>query len=108
MAMAPDELVHMVRACGLNRLVQYGTFVSAHIRAAQTDEDVKKALMGLRQILYTGVALGDEEATWAAKNDLRLTVSSIVISQGVLVEFFSFLVNVRDVRNGYVQLTYTT
>jgi hypothetical protein len=74
MAMPPAEMVQMVRTCGLNRLVQYGTFVSAHIRAAQADEDVKRALQGMRQILYTGVALNVEDERWAAENGLRLTV----------------------------------
>jgi hypothetical protein len=74
MAMPPAEMVQMVRTCGLNRLVQYGTFVSAHIRAAQEDEDVKRALQGMRQILYTGVALNVEDERWAVENGLRLTV----------------------------------
>ena len=64
----------MVETCGLNRLVQYGTFISAHIRAPQKYDGVKKSLQDMRQILYTGVALNPEDEEWAVENDLKLTV----------------------------------
>ncbi|KIP04376.1 hypothetical protein PHLGIDRAFT_120740, partial [Phlebiopsis gigantea 11061_1 CR5-6] len=75
MAMAPAEMLHMVRACGLNALVQYGTFVAAHIRAARDgDAHVRDALHAFRQILYTGVALPDEDEQWAADEGLSMSV----------------------------------
>ena len=75
MAMAPAEMLRMVHACGLNALVQYGTFVSAHIRAARGgDGAVAAALAGLRQILYTGVALPEEDQAWAEERGLPLSV----------------------------------
>ncbi|GJE85479.1 hypothetical protein PsYK624_015580 [Phanerochaete sordida] len=72
MAMGSTELRDMVRETGLNRLVQYGTFVAAHIRAAMTDPELAGVLRGLRQVLYTGVALGREEERWAREQGVRL------------------------------------
>lgn len=73
MAMGPAELLHMVRTTGLNRLVQYGTFVAAHVRAAMAEPEVADVLRGMRQVLYTGVALGCEEERWARENGVKLT-----------------------------------
>lgn len=76
MAMGPEELLAMTRDCGLNRLVQYAPFVSKHIRAAQQDDEVKRILQGMRQILHTGVALNPEDEKWGLENGLVLTVRS--------------------------------
>ncbi|EKM58135.1 uncharacterized protein PHACADRAFT_206972 [Phanerochaete carnosa HHB-10118-sp] len=73
MAMGSTELLHMVRATGLNRLVQYGTFVAAHIRSAMAEQEVADVLRGMRQVLYTGVALGAEEERWAGENGVKLS-----------------------------------
>ena len=78
MAMAPAEMLRMVHACGLNALVQYGTFVSAHIRAARDDAAVASALRAFRQILYTGVALPEEDAAWAETQGLNMSVRHLL------------------------------
>lgn len=74
MSMSSVEMLAMIRTCSLNRLVQYATFVSEHIRIARTSPSVKEALQGLRQILYTGVALDAQDSQWAFANGLRITV----------------------------------
>ena len=79
----------MIQSCGLNRLVQYATFVSVHIRAAQADPDVKHALQSLRQILYTGVALDSQDSQWAFEHHLRLTVSVDFVWKATLTDAVS-------------------
>lgn len=103
MAMSSDEMVAMIRLCGLNRLVQYATFVSVHIRAAQTDPAVNRALQGLRQILYTGVALNAQDALWGFENGLRLTVSrlSCILRRYLSDSRCGLLGHVWDFRNRY-------
>lgn len=50
-----------------------------HIRNAQGNPEVLKALKSLQQILHTGVALNCEDEEWAYKNGLSLTVSHVSV-----------------------------
>lgn len=77
MEFSTEELLEMIEQCGLNRIAVYATFLSTHIRNAQKDEKVLKAMQALRQILHTGVSLNREEEDWAFAHDLSLTVSFI-------------------------------
>ncbi len=67
----------MTRACSLNRLAVYATFLSNLIRAAKKDDTVKVALQSLRDIFHTGVALNKEDEEWAYANGLKVIVCSI-------------------------------
>ncbi|KZT05761.1 putative amp-CoA ligase [Laetiporus sulphureus 93-53] len=69
-----DELLAMVKKCGLNRIATYAPFLVQHIRRAKQDMDVLETLKGLRQILHTGVALNREEEKWAYEQRLPMTV----------------------------------
>ena len=75
MALPTDELLGMVKYCGLNRLFQYSTFLSPHIRAARHSAEVKKALQQIKGIIYTGVAIDPEDAEYAHSNDISIFVS---------------------------------
>ncbi|CDO77060.1 hypothetical protein BN946_scf184473.g4 [Trametes cinnabarina] len=67
-----QEFVGMTRACGLNRLAVYATFLSKLIKAAKEDDAVQNALKGLHDIVHTGVSLPKEDEEWAFKNGLTV------------------------------------
>jgi acyl-coenzyme A synthetase/AMP-(fatty) acid ligase len=69
-----DEFLAMVRQCGLNRLLQYATWLSALIEVAKKNEEVLKALQGLRQVMYTGLAMNPKDEAWAYAHGIPLTV----------------------------------
>ena len=64
----------MVQQCGLNRLLQYGSWLSALIGVARQNDAVLKAMQGLRQVAYTGVSLNPEDEAWALANGIPVTV----------------------------------
>lgn len=43
-AIGADEFLAMVKQCGLNRLLQYATWLSALIDVARTNDEVLRAL----------------------------------------------------------------
>ncbi|KAI0917488.1 hypothetical protein AcW1_007324 [Taiwanofungus camphoratus] len=65
------------RVCG--PAFPYTPFLLMHIRNAQGNPEVLKALKSLQQILHTGVALNCEDEEWAYKNGLSLTVSHVSV-----------------------------
>lgn len=69
-----EEFLAMVKECGLNRLLQYATWLSALISVAKKNEAVLKALQGLRQVVYTGLSMNPEDEAWALAHDIPLTV----------------------------------
>ncbi|KAJ7182755.1 hypothetical protein C8R43DRAFT_868796 [Mycena crocata] len=73
MGMSTEELMRMVKTCGLNRMAVYATFLSIYIKAAHTDPNVLRALQSFRQIVYAGVALNREDEEWAYTNRLPVT-----------------------------------
>ena len=75
-AIGADEFLAMVKQCGLNRLLQYATWLSALIDVARKNEEVLKALQGMRQVMYTGLAMNPEDEAWAFAHDIPLTVSN--------------------------------
>ncbi|KAI0312049.1 acetyl-CoA synthetase-like protein [Amylostereum chailletii] len=86
MSTPPAEFLGLVRVCSLTRLVQYATFLSDLIRAAQQDEDIKEALKGLTEILHTGVALNKEDEEWARANGIKIvTVYSTTETAPLLI-----------------------
>ncbi|KAH9937144.1 acetyl-CoA synthetase-like protein [Fomitopsis serialis] len=64
-AFSSDELVQMVRQCGLNRLMQFATFLSIHLRNSRHDPNVLTLLKGLDEVLFAGLALPQEDEEWA-------------------------------------------
>ncbi|KAI9066826.1 acetyl-CoA synthetase-like protein [Trametes sanguinea] len=86
MSITPREFVGMTRACGLNRLAVYATFLSSLIRAAKEDDAVKRALQGLHDIFHTGVALPKADEDWAYANGLKVVNSYSTTETGPLLK----------------------
>ncbi|KAF8800389.1 acetyl-CoA synthetase-like protein [Phlegmacium glaucopus] len=67
-----EELIDMIRRCGLNRLNQFGSFLSGHFRNARQDAKLLSMLLSLDDVLYSGLALSQEEEQWALKSGMKL------------------------------------
>src|SRR6266576_6411699 len=74
-----NELVSMVRHCGVNRLNQFATFLQNHFRSARQDPKLLTMLMNLDEVLYSGLSLPLEEESWARKNGIRLRVCRLIL-----------------------------
>lgn len=79
MGMSTDELVAIIKDCGVNRVVLYAPFLSSHIRNAKTHPQVLDLLRTCRQIIHTGVPLNGDEEQWAYANGLPIMVRSLSI-----------------------------
>lgn len=67
-----DELVHMIKEGGLNRLNEFPAFFAPHVRRAQADPKVLALLSGLDEILYSGQPMPREDEEWAYSQGLPL------------------------------------
>ncbi|KAI0699593.1 acetyl-CoA synthetase-like protein [Cytidiella melzeri] len=67
-----DELVAMISKCSLNRLNQFATFLSTHLRNSRGDPKLLALLAGLDEVLYSGLPLGREEEKWAIDNGIKI------------------------------------
>ena len=56
-AFSSAELKAMIRECGLNRLTQFATFLSMHLRNSRNDPELLALLKGLNEVLFAGLAL---------------------------------------------------
>lgn len=71
---SPDELVDMIVRCHLNRLNQFAAFLATNIRAARQTPKLLSLLQNLDEIAYSGLALPQDEETWAYSQGLQLKV----------------------------------
>lgn len=83
MGMSTDELVAIIKDCGVNRVVLYAPFLSSHIQGAKENPEVLHLLRNCRQIIHTGVALNADEEKWAYANGLPIMVRSFIHLVGV-------------------------
>ncbi|KAJ8453584.1 hypothetical protein ONZ45_g19656 [Pleurotus djamor] len=67
-----EELVDMITRCGLNRLNQFATYLTIHLKNSRRDPKLLSLLSQLDEILYTGLPLAREEEDWAYQNQLNL------------------------------------
>lgn len=65
----------MIKRCGLNRLHQFATFLSTHIRHARQNPKLLALLQSLDTVLYSGLPLPREDEEFAYSNRLNLVVS---------------------------------
>lgn len=65
----------MIRNCGVNRLNQFATFLTQHLRNSRQNPKLLALLQSLDEALYSGLALPREEEDWAHANGIRLRVS---------------------------------
>jgi hypothetical protein len=69
----------MITRCDLNRLRQFATFLGHHLRNSKTNSKLLQALVQLDEVLYSGLALGNEEEVWANLNGIKLRVRTVSI-----------------------------
>lgn len=68
-----DELLDMIKSCNLNRINIYSPPLTTFLRISKQDQEVLRALTQLDDVLYSGLALPQEEEDWARKNGVHLT-----------------------------------
>jgi len=73
-AFSSNELSLMIRNCGVNRLNQFATFLTHHLRSSRQNPRLLAQLQTLDDVLYSGLALPREEEEWAHANGIRLRV----------------------------------
>lgn len=71
----PLEFQTMIRDCGVNRLYVFSPILFRYLQLAKTDDSIRTSLKDLRQVLYTGLPLFEEESDWAFKQGIKLLVS---------------------------------
>jgi hypothetical protein len=67
----------MIVRCGLNRLNQFATFLGNHLRASRQNPTLLSMLMGLDDVVYSGLPLPREEEQWAFKHGIKIRVRFI-------------------------------
>ncbi|KIJ68334.1 hypothetical protein HYDPIDRAFT_81995 [Hydnomerulius pinastri MD-312] len=67
-----EELVDMVHRCHLNRLSQFSTFLSTHLRNSRSNPKLLGYLQSLDQIVFSGLPLNREDGEWAHRSGLQM------------------------------------
>ena len=67
-----DEFMDMFKLCGLNRINIYSPPLTSLLRQAKENRQLFDALTGLNEVLYSGLALPQDEEDWAYRNGIRL------------------------------------
>jgi hypothetical protein len=76
LAFSSDELKDMIERCSLNRLNQFPTFLGTHLRNSRRDKKLLQMMLGLDEVLFSGLPLDNEEEAWAIQNGVSLKVRS--------------------------------
>ncbi|KAF9229405.1 acetyl-CoA synthetase-like protein [Gyrodon lividus] len=71
-AFSSEELVNMIHQCHLNRLNQFSTFLSTHLRNSRSHPKLLGYLQGLDEILFSGLPLNREEEEFAYRSGLKM------------------------------------
>ncbi|KAF8446057.1 hypothetical protein L210DRAFT_3725570 [Boletus edulis BED1] len=71
-AFSSEELVDMIHRCHLNRLNQFPTFFSSHLRNARLHPKLLGQLQTLDEIIYSGLPLRHEDEEFAYHNGLKI------------------------------------
>ncbi|KAJ7724912.1 hypothetical protein B0H16DRAFT_1782741 [Mycena metata] len=66
------QLIDMIHYGGLNRLNIFGSFLTNHLRNSRLDPKLLSMLVGLDEIMYTGLPLPREEESWAYSQGIKL------------------------------------
>lgn len=72
-----EEFVDMVARCKLNRLNQFAAFLAVKLRAAKQDPKLLSILVGMDEVLYSGMPLPRAEEEYAYQSGISLKVTSI-------------------------------
>ncbi|EMD35491.1 hypothetical protein CERSUDRAFT_96607 [Gelatoporia subvermispora B] len=71
--MSMEEFLSAVHDCGMNRLLQYGGWLSKLVRIARESPDTLKELQSLRQVAYAGSVMNPADEAWALANKIPIT-----------------------------------
>ena len=91
-AFSSEELVDMILRCHLNRLNQFSTFLSTHLRNARLDSKLLGQLKSLSEIAFSGLPLYREDEEFAYHHGLQIKVCC-----------HSFGMRIRDILTTVVQ-----
>ena len=78
-AFSSEELVDMILRCHLNRLNQFSTFLSSHLRNARSHPKLLGQLRSLSEIIFSGLPLCREDEEFAYHNGLKIKVCCTVL-----------------------------
>ena len=78
-AFSSDELVDMIHRCQLNRLNQFSTFLSSHLRNARLHPKLLEQLRSLSEIIFSGLPLPREDEEFAYRNGVKIKVCHTVL-----------------------------
>lgn len=71
-AFSSAELMDMVTRCGLNRMNQFPSFLTVHLKASRHNPKLLAMLKGLDEIFYSGMPLSQEDEEWVHRNEIRV------------------------------------
>ena len=71
---ATEELIEMIKFGNLNRLWQFATFFSIHLKAARKDPELLSLLVSLEEVTTCGMALSQEDEAFAYQSGIKLKV----------------------------------
>lgn len=71
-AFSSSELMDMITRGGLNRINQFPSFLSVHLKASRHNPKLLAMLQGLDEIFYSGMPLSQEDEEWVHRHGIRL------------------------------------
>jgi acyl-coenzyme A synthetase/AMP-(fatty) acid ligase len=71
-AFSSEELVEMIHRCQLNRLNQFSTYLSVHLRNSRSHPKLLGYLQGLDEVLFCGLSLNREDEEFGYRNGLKM------------------------------------
>ncbi|THU93677.1 acetyl-CoA synthetase-like protein [Dendrothele bispora CBS 962.96] len=72
LSFSTEELLNMIKCCGLNRLCQYSMMMQPALERAQREPEFFQTLKGMRTIMYGGTSLAPEMELWAHESGLNM------------------------------------
>ncbi|KAF5362927.1 hypothetical protein D9758_007080 [Tetrapyrgos nigripes] len=72
LSFSTQELLNMIKCCGLNRLSQYSMLMQPVLERARREPEFFQTLKGLRSVLYGGTSLAPEIELWAHQSGLAM------------------------------------
>ncbi|KAH9898072.1 acetyl-CoA synthetase-like protein [Cubamyces lactineus] len=67
-----DELMDMVRRCGLSRMSQFPTYLMQHLRNSRHNPKLLACLQSLDEIFVSGLMMSPEDEEWVYRNGIKL------------------------------------
>lgn len=71
-AFSSSELMDMVTRCGLNRMNQFPSFLTVHLKASRQNPKLLAMLKGFDEIFYSGMPLSQDDEEWIHRHGIRV------------------------------------